>query len=437
MRRLAAAFALACAAFGAPAALPVARSAPLGVTKGPDGCIALAFSPEVRTDHLGLCVGYLVDWTGASPTFTVSYVVYVTHDLGHTWLPVPGAGLVADDFASIGGLAFSPSFATDKTVFLQTETFDTGGVYVSTDLGVTWTLADDQATGRLDDFVAIPPVAVTGVPASLPSVISVSRADSDVISRTSGPVHATAVGSTDDDLEYVPAAGLMLARATDARESDGTRQRAVLYACDANVTCDTGRYTWARGELPERIWAAPDVATSNEVVVLTRGLDPARTLHAWVSRDRGAHFTANAPMNALLAAAAREGAVVTAGFAWRPGTPRTRYLRIVSDTPYGYANRTADVIYRSTDAGAKWQRLAYRACPYRGDRFVCSGSIPWEFGASYAAKRAADLSVLPDGRLIVVGELSGWDETTNTYEEYFGTFCSVDDGRHWTTSCTR
>jgi hypothetical protein len=427
--------ALTALALGLPAATTAAHSSPLAATTGPDGCLVVAFSPAAASDHLGLCVGYTTDFTTLSPQWTISYAVYATHDLGHTWLPVPGAGLVPDDWGNIGGLVFSPAYAVDHTVFLQTWTLDNGGVYASTDLGASWTLVDNTVNGEADDLKALAPSGVTGTPAALPTVVAVSRSVDDVLSRAAGPVHAPAAGSPDDDLELLPNAGLVLARTTDSNENDGTREHATLYGCDATLTCTTVKHAWARGELPERAWEAPDVATSHEVVVLTRGIDPHRTLHAWVSRDGGAHFAADAAANKVLAAAAaRLGGHALASFTWRPGSPRTRYLRVMSQFP---VRGTWDEVWRSTDRGASWRRLAYHSCTFTSQRTTCSGTMPGQLGAGYAVKHLADVTVLADGRLFVIADETTYDATTRTVETYFGTYCSVDDGKHWARSCAR
>jgi hypothetical protein len=434
MRRLAAAAALA-----ALAALAPAGASPLGAAEGPDGCQLVAFSPNVASDHLGLCVGFTTDFTGASPQFTVAYAVYATHDLGHTWGPVPAAGLIPDDFSTLGGVAFSPAFATDHTIFLQTVTADGGGVFASTDLGASWASVDSTVADQLDDLEALAPTGVAGTPATLPTAVSVARPSTgDEVARTVGPLHASAAGSPDDDVDYVPAANVMLARtSTAATETDATHEHATLYGCDAQLTCTTVLHAWPRGELPERAWSAPDYARSHELVVLTRGLDPYRTLHAWVSHDGGAHVTAWTSLNRLLADhARRDGGGVQASVAWRAGSPRSRYVRIASQTGH-YSAGPYDAIYRSTDSGATWRRLAARHCALVAETVKCAGEEPWEEATGYAARHLADLSVLPDGRLVVVGVGMDIAPVTNLVSFYFGTFCSVDDGKHWAKDCAR
>ncbi len=405
-----------------------------------DSCRVVAFSPVVATDRTGLCVGYLIDYDDVVDfRRTLALQVYLTRDAGRTWTPTAGAGLLADDRTHLGGLAFSPAYATDHTVYLQTTD---QGVLASVDLGASWHPVAAQATAFADAFVTLPPLVAQPVPGLEPAAVALVSGDADdEMSVTQGFAHVPVPGSPGDDRELLVPAGFPDRPAYAVADEKGadpnsTQNHAALFRCDAQLRCDQRVYAWPRGTAVVRAWLAPDFATSKTMYVVTTGPTARMPMQAWLSTDAGATFSRWRSVDAVLGRVDNGfGNHVAVGLGMVRGS-RTYYLHVAMANGFWWTPRRTPPhqVFRSDDRGAHWRRVAYANPDGKGG---LKGNLPFFIDHGLDRRRLADLTLLPDGRLFATG--GRVDTAPVTYELRFtyGVWCSVDGGATWAERCAR
>lgn len=402
LRRLAAPLALVAGLLA-----PAAGAAPVRVA-----CDHLVVSPTVARDRTVFCV------------HTVAPLAVATsHDLGRTWRRVEPRGFLEGDEQAFNGLIPSPTYATDRLVYLQTKE----ALYSSVDDGATLSLAD--AAGGA--FTALPSITALRrvAPASAASggvllAQSFQVAPPDLLLPPGRTKAVGAPGLVETVLAAPPGdgphAGAVLALGRDLATllTGGlpVRIQDVLYGCTPELACPTARARFPVGEYVEDVYLSPDFARTGVVHAVTARGDGYRRL--WISRDGGATVEPVPSAQRILDAAGRTSAVRVVS---DPRRPRRLYLRVwgpdTRDTP-------AEQMFRSDDAGRSWRRLGFQR---GGSGRFGAGMRGWPYGSGYARGDDEAMAVLPDGAVLAIGMDAGVRRL----------YCSTDDARTWRAACGR
>jgi hypothetical protein len=402
---------------GGPAALP--------------GCERVVVSPAYLADGVAFCAGTELRFSGGVVTRTVR--VWVSHDRARTWHSVAANGLPQGDSLSFVDVAVSPAFADDRMVVLD---LGSAGVFFSRDAGGTFQTAP-LVTGPVivvsapGDGLAVPGPAPAPFPVRHGLIVGVGRGVTPGFSRSVAfdPVlmNVRLVAGTDAiDQAFFASPDYAtdgVAFATGVTGTTPVTMQYALYACDAGFTCRTRLFAFPASQRVDRLTFAADYAKSGTLYATT--VDYLQQQRAYVSSDRGVHFTALKTLNAAMAEVYRGGAtgalVLTAG---RAGS-RTVLARVAGGV--SKPQPPGERVYRSDDGGHRWRLVAFgRYADVAGPR----GTIP--YALYYAVGLAGQaptglLTMAPDGRLLA--------NARHPSQGGLFVWCSADGGVHWTAAC--
>lgn len=377
-------------------------------------CTHVVASPAFVRDGTAFCAGTPL---GGGPPGIV-----VTSDRGQTWRRASATGLPYKAGDVVDDLAISPRFEQDGMVFVSVR-FE--GVFVSTDLGSTFSVVIPYTTPVIHPFAADAGGLGAGLGPADRTLLLVPRwlgeqpAVIDPLSRTVTP------GTTPAG----PAVGALVSPAwtrdhtamlfTQSGSLRDTRVRA--YGCSAAFTCDTELGSFPAGLAFGQAWAAADFGTSRTIFVRLAETATGRP-HLYVSRDGGRRFSPMTAANAILRAHAPDArrdhpAVVTLA----PGASgsTTLWLRVYG-APYGSSVPGVE-LYRSGDNGRSWRRVAFGRLSAPGPR----GTMTDLRIAVHSTQSRALLAVTADGHVFLNGiAKGGWTA-----------HCSTDAGRTWAAFC--
>lgn len=350
-------------------------------------------------------------------------VVSTSTDNGRTWRAVDSQGIAVTDMSLLKQVLLGSDPATDPALYLHMN----DGLYRSTDDGATFVPADRLA-GATSGFLQLTPLPPEPNPPGLPDGF-VARSRFGFAGQTSSsailqpPLHQPVAGSPDLDQQFfVPPPGtgpyhdILLMALHVEPGANPPRSHAVLYACDARLTCAEQRYAFPVRNRYLGAVLAPDFRKSGVAYVWTTE-QPSGDVTVWRTEDGGRTFTRWRAAEAITGPVNRAkpaGAVWDLSLAADPARPATLYART------SYIDRKGgppgEQLFRSTDGGRRWTRIGY------------TGTVPWAF-PSGAAVRPYSRAVVtaPGGRLLVIGAVDGYD----------GISCSVDGGRRWARACAR
>lgn len=358
-------------------------------------CHRVVVSPTYERDHTLYCLGalYAEDRNMA--------VVQISKDRGLSWAPFPTEGLNSRDVSLAVDLVLLPredtssDFGTSNDVYVRFVHGEDRGLYVTSDEGETWSLADkvlgEPLIRSLDSYTdtSVTPTGWIVYPGASPG-------------RTVPPVHVPVAGSPELDEFFVfpprfPAEGSVLSLgSSDTSPSDNVVHfsQVSVYRCDGALTCNDKRFTF-----PDRMFVRGYYV--NDRVAYFSGIDhgdplggddekkPARV---WWSRDGAETVSPWRSINKVLAGRWLSSSVRIVESERRQGI----YFMLVPD---------ADELYRSADAGKSWTRIRHR--PRLTDMHALVATV--------------------DGRLFL----------TASHEDGQRVFCSVDQARTWKLGCKR
>jgi len=392
-----------------------------GALVGPD---AVAGRPTVACDHLVVSPTVARDRTVFCVRTTVPLAVATSTDLGRTWRVAEPRGFLDRDERLFNGLIPSPTYESDRLLYLQTK----DALYASVDGGATLTLAD-PAGGA---FTVLPSITalrrVTPVSAAPGGVLLAQAfqvAPPDLLLPPGRTKAVGAPGLVETVLAAPPGdgpyAGAVLAFGRDVPTlvTGGVpvRIQDVVYGCTPELACPTMRARFPLGEHADELSLSPDFARTGVIHAQTwKGMGH-RTL--WISRNGGETFERLPSAQRILDAAG--STTPMARVVSDPRKPRRLYLRV-----WGRDSRStpAEQMFRSEDDGASWRRIGFQRGA--GSRYG-RGVAGWPYGSGYAYGDAESMVILPDGRLLAIGMENGVNRL----------YCSTDDARTWQATCGR
>jgi hypothetical protein len=346
--------------------------------------------------------------------------VFVTTDKGHTWRKASTTGIALsrpDDY--VRGVVLSPRYASDRMILVQ---YARAGLFASTDLGATFTLASPLGLGRVTPYIATPAVLAD---VARPLLLHADAAGNDVSMQIDPASHAIAPvpGTPGDDREFAVSPryatdGLAFAAAMVA-SADGTFASPAVFACSTGFACAESRFQGPARATFDGLWALPSTTPSGFVVVLR--LLVASTPKYWRSTDGGRTFAAWTSVNNIGATIAREGSAHLA-VAADPREPKRMYLR--ASWTGNRTNPPNEQVFVSDDAGSRWRRVSYGTMVSL--RHV--GPIP-EMAPNSSRET-------PTGFLVAGGAGRLFMLAGGRYNpEYTGPYCSRDGGKTWARFC--
>lgn len=445
---------LSCLALLAPVAAPAHASDP-----GPH-CARVIVSNVFSRDHTAYCIGGLGGgyagphaWGG-----TRGVEVWRTTTAGRTWEPRSSFASELEQHDGVDGVldGWAISAGDEHALYLSTGS----GLYVSVDGAKTYHLVDSKAVPQsfhygLYGFYRTPltpflgtfqPAA--GVPAVAGTLFAYAGDDTpSAIVDAGHDAHIPVAGGGPGTEDFLlppdfgkTGSGFALVGNPNAGSPTASKPVSVmtLYACPAALTCVQKLATFPANRDIDRIWLAPDFATSKRILAVTRpaafsdSSDRGQDVTAMESTDGGATFHAWASVDKLLAPARAQHAEISVDLA--TGTyGNTMYASLTTyyDGP-GYPSVPQEQLFRSTDAGRSWHRVAY-ASWNRTEERPAIGNLPFwpSNGSNYVYSAGAAFALANDGTLFGTGS------PVASYGGQARVFCSRDGGAHWSRACPR
>ena len=400
--------------------------APVAATPAPVAhpCTEFAASTAFARDKVAFCAG---EEREPRTGDTTGIAFFATTDGGRSWARRQAAGLVVPSGSNVLRDVFvSPRYADDGAVFLQMS----NGLHVSVDDGATFLLVDPLAWGRLAPFAAALN-APTGEAAARALFAHALPGDAEGANRStlidpSTRVRTPVKGSPGRDVEFAIPPGF----AADgqafvvAEHGVGLTRHVRLYGCSVALECSTPLHRFPNRWDFDRIWLAPDFATSRTMFLSISTLAGEVTL--WRSRDAGRTFTRWTSAERLQ----RGFSSVVFGITGVPGT-RQLYLRISGNGARERGAAPFEQLFWSRDSGGTWSRVSYGRTPQQqGPRGTMPPAAP--LTSSYHGETARGMvAATGDGRVFVLGS------TIDGAARYRSLYCTVDNGRRWARSCAR
>lgn len=401
-----------CALLAAGLTVPPAWSAPVV----PHPCTELALSPAFASDGTAVCAGMVYE---ASTGGATSAAVFVTTDKGRSWRKASAAGVVIsrpDD--NVRGAFFSPQYASDHMLFVQ---YARAGLFASTDLGVTFTLASPLGLGLVTPYVATP-AALSAV--ARPLLLHANAAGNDVSMQVDPVSHAVAPipGTPAADRQFVVSPryavdGLAFA-AGIVSSADGTAGVPAVFACGPGFVCTESRFQGPARATFDGLWALPAAVPSGFFVVMR--LLVGSTPRFWRSGDGGRTFQPWMSVDSIGATISRSGSAHL-GVAVDPTRPKRWYLR--ASWVGNRTNPPDEQVFISDDNGTRWRRVSYGTTASL--RHV--GSVP-DMAPGASRSTPTGFIAVGGGRIFM---LAGGRYTP----DYTGPYCSTDGGKTWAKLC--
>lgn len=380
-------------------------------------CHLLALSPQFESDRTMFCVGRVPDLA----TRKISTYFWVSRDAGATWTRATAGGLVTSQTSVPEQLIPSPLYETDQTLFLHTDE----GIWETPDFGETFTLVDGLANpgeGRLAPFVE----TVGG------ERVVFAYANHELTAKLDPPLHVPIVGAPEAEIRFVlPADFPEGGDALVVAQRPGEDPAAILFACDAALTCTERLFEFPTRHELGSLWLGPPSPAGRTVFVETlkpgEGDDWAQPT-LWRSADGGRTFSEWSSVNRLLEPiATAQGRMARVGLALDPADASRAVMRISYQPKVrGRATRATppgEQVFLSVDAGTTWKRVS-RALSWK--QTGRPGTIPW----NNVSQQSEAYLAFAGKYLIALG-----DVFAPPPEGGQRPYCSVDLGRTWSTSC--
>lgn len=434
----------------------VLPTAPAGAaTVAAPVCVRVVPSTAFRTDHTAYCfAGLGYDYDQQRGSFFQSYGVQVwrTTNGGRTW---ESRSSFVTDQESRGGIgrlidAWALADGDERGLYLATQY----GLYVSTDGAKSYHLVDAHATPSNFHFGAygfyeapLTPFYGTFAPApgtpKLTGTLFAYAGDDlpNAVIDAGNDVHAPVSGAGVGTIAFLlppdfgkTGAGFALAGQAVNTPNSAPVSVETLYGCPAALACAQKLTTFPANRDVDGLWLAPDYASSHRILATHRpsifGSNHFGDLAVVESTDGGATFHTWASADKLLAAAraakadAEEFDLATGAYG------NTLYARMVAMSPgTGWPSVPQYQIFRSTDAGRSWKRVAYLSVN-RSKDVAPRGNLPF-VPSTFAWNNEHSLSLTGDGTLFGTGTAPMGSD----YHPYV--WCSRDGGLHWSKGCKR
>lgn len=420
-RRVVGAVAAVGSVLGLLAAVPARASSP-----APPACITLAVSPNFARDGTAACARLVI-----SPTSQLT--VDITTNRGRSWSLVPATGLTWSATAQfVAQPMFSPNFASDHRIFIATDL----GLFVSTDLGKTFTAADTAIHAASTVGPTLYAGGAGGLAALWPGQrlfavgLGTPSRRLDVASGVDMPI----LGSPDQQIEQIvgPNSNAPTAPIYALSQTSATGGQSGLWTCDDNLACSTQLSTFS-GQKPFRMWEAPMPRGGYAIFVYALN-NADSSSHLLRSTDGGKTFKPVAQVDSLFKLIDDREVAPQIGLAVNAKYPGRILLR-VEGFPAGKrraGDPPAEQIFRSDDGGATWRSIGYQwgimqAAP--------TGPLPFNMMSYGYASGTAPIELTNDGHLLVPAQLEEYTKTGLV--DLDGVYCSVDFGHSWHRTCPR
>jgi photosystem II stability/assembly factor-like uncharacterized protein len=437
----------------------LAPVAPATASEASPPCARVVVSTAYAKDHTAYCfesIGWAYDAQRGSFLETRGTEIWRTTTGGRTWEPRTTFVSQEEERGGVDGVleAWAISSGDERGLYLSTGS----GLYVSTDAAKTYHLVDPQAVPSSFHFGAysfqsspLTPFVGTFEPAAgAPTVAGTLFAyagdeSPSAIVDAGNDLHVPVPGAGIGTVQFLlPAdfgktgAGFALAGDPNAGSPTDTDPVSVmsLYACPAALACVQKLTTFPVNRDVEHIWLAPDYAKSKRMFALTRpGIwvrdtgGARRDVTVLESTDGGVSFHTWASADKLLAKA--RAAKASIGFDLAIGYGNTMYAAVAAGVDsQGTGEYPDDEVFRSTDAGRSWRRVAYLTLG--GEDHPDRGNLPFApavgYGFYYGAQ--SPFTLAGDGTLFGTGYPTGRYDRPRAW-------CSRDGGVRWSRTCPR
>lgn len=378
----------------------------------PVPCEALAMAPA--PSRVVACVARHIERPDLGPT---GVDIALSDDGGRSWKAVPGTGLPTGLGTAYPDIFFSLAYAADHRMYVQESST---GLFVSTDRGETFTVADPLAVNpydirRLSPFWFESPVPAVGL--GRQAAIAYAGNPSAILMP---PQHLPALSGPADVARFVP---VNLAQSTVAlfavTKTSASAPTASVLECTVALVCAKTLY---KGE-PNYLVMSIDTGSAERTHALASAIElvniGTRRIQV-LTLDRTGIVKRNPALEDIVATRARRD-------------PISARLSVVEDRISGAwtarlsclaLDGPCDYLYRSTDRGASWRLMsANRRVP------------AWDTGV-LPARGTGDLTDAATtwsgsrGEIYLIGSPEG------TYRGLAGAFyCSTDAGRTWHVRC--
>jgi hypothetical protein len=379
-------------------ALPVQASA----TAAPIPCEALGISPSFGHDHSALCIARHQLLPSDQP---IGEDVSFTTDGGRGWHRQTATGLPATGATRWSQVVFSADYSNDHKIYVQEAS---SGLFVTSDGGATFTVADPVALGggnypQLTAFFAGGPVAA-GI--GLPTVPALAYTGAGGTAILVPPVHlpTPSIVSTNSAVQTFLTLGPQMYAVI---QSGGSSIQTTLTRCTTLLVCSDTAASLPPGEFLQQAGAAT-ISGHRDIWLTTGHLYPHdEAIRIWRYDPTDQHLTEWTDLERAVSPGRPIAFGITISIANLHGA-----VAALVDGP-GFARRLLGATTPST-----WRLWASRT--------IASGSLP---SNGVATSPYFGNALLSGGdRLFTIG-----NATTSTFAGD-ALYCTLD-GRHWHTHC--